>query len=188
MYHDRVGGEGGFLENTIRMNLLKGLRLGFEEICVDFWDFRRGVPEPPFLLLLINKETKMNLEQQHYSHQTPAIGLPPVSRQVTEHMHGSLYRLCSDQDHIDRETLSTTAISRSGAVRQSLLRRGGAHEPPSDSDRPHRRRRRARDRLLNHSMAKAFTRLPNRRGLRQPQRRHLLRQARARVALSDSLN
>ena len=52
VYHDRVGGEGGFLENTIRMNLPKGLPLGFGEICVDFWDFRRGDPEPPFLLLL----------------------------------------------------------------------------------------------------------------------------------------
>ena len=52
MCHDRVGGEGGFLENTIRMNLPKGLPVGFGEICVDFWDFERGVPEPPFLLLL----------------------------------------------------------------------------------------------------------------------------------------
>ena len=51
VYHDRVGGEGEFLENTIRMNLPKGLPLGFGEICVDFWDFRRGDPEPPFLLL-----------------------------------------------------------------------------------------------------------------------------------------
>ena len=48
VYRDRVGGEGGFLENTIRMNLPKGLPLGFGEICVDFWDFWRGVPEPLF--------------------------------------------------------------------------------------------------------------------------------------------
>ena len=52
VYRDRVGGEGGFLENTIRINLPKGLPLGFGEICVDFWDFERGDPEPPFLLLL----------------------------------------------------------------------------------------------------------------------------------------
>ena len=52
VYRDRVGGEGGFLENTIRMNLPKGLPLGFGEICVDFWDFRRGDPEVVFLLLL----------------------------------------------------------------------------------------------------------------------------------------
>ena len=52
VYRDRVGGEGGFLENTIRISLPKGLPLGFGEICVDFWDFRRGVPEPLFLLLL----------------------------------------------------------------------------------------------------------------------------------------
>ena len=50
---DRVGGEGGFLENTIRMNLPKGGPLGFGEICVDFWDFERGAPEVVFLLLLI---------------------------------------------------------------------------------------------------------------------------------------
>ena len=42
----------GFLENIIRINLPKGPPLGFGEICVDFWDFRRGAPEPPFLLLL----------------------------------------------------------------------------------------------------------------------------------------
>ena len=53
VYHDRVGGEGGCLENTIRMNLPKGLPLGFAEICVDFWDFRRGDPEVAFLLLLL---------------------------------------------------------------------------------------------------------------------------------------
>ena len=53
VYRDRVGGEGGFLESTIRMNLPKGLPLGFREICGDFWDFWRGVPEPPFLLLLV---------------------------------------------------------------------------------------------------------------------------------------
>eukprot|EP01048_Picozoa_sp_COSAG05_P006163 COSAG05_NODE_387_length_10460_cov_18.410096_7_plen_180_part_00 len=35
------------------MNLLKGLPLGFGEICVDVWDFRRGAPEHTFLLLLI---------------------------------------------------------------------------------------------------------------------------------------
>ena len=34
------------------MNLPKGAPLGFGEICVDFWDFERGVPEPLFLLLL----------------------------------------------------------------------------------------------------------------------------------------
>ena len=46
------GVRGGFLENTIRINLPKGPPLGFGEICVDFWDFERGAPEPPFLLLL----------------------------------------------------------------------------------------------------------------------------------------
>ena len=54
VYRDRVGGEGGFLENTIRMNLPKGAPLGFGEICVDFWDFERGAPEVVFLLLLTN--------------------------------------------------------------------------------------------------------------------------------------
>ena len=34
------------------MNLPKGLPLGFGEICVDLWDFRRGGPEVAFLLLL----------------------------------------------------------------------------------------------------------------------------------------
>ena len=53
VYRDRVGGEGGFLENTIRINLPKGLPLRFGEICVDFWDFERGAPEPLFLLLLV---------------------------------------------------------------------------------------------------------------------------------------
>ena len=53
MYHDRVGGEGGLLENTIRMDLSKGLPLGFGEICENFWDFRRGVPDHTFLLLLL---------------------------------------------------------------------------------------------------------------------------------------
>ena len=36
------------------MNLPKGLPLGFGEIWGDFWDFRRGAPEPLFLLLLFN--------------------------------------------------------------------------------------------------------------------------------------
>ena len=45
VYRDRVGGEGGFLENTIRTSLPKGLPLGFGEICVDLWDFERGDPE-----------------------------------------------------------------------------------------------------------------------------------------------
>ena len=58
VYHDRVGGEGGFLENTIRMNLPKGLPLGFGWICVDFWDFRGGEPEVAFLLLLLGKPNK----------------------------------------------------------------------------------------------------------------------------------
>ena len=58
VYSDRVGGEGGFLENTIRINLPKGPPLGFGEICVDFWDFERGAPEPPFLLLLMEKRVK----------------------------------------------------------------------------------------------------------------------------------
>eukprot|EP01046_Picozoa_sp_COSAG06_P057536 COSAG06_NODE_11247_length_1539_cov_1.263889_2_plen_85_part_00 len=49
---DRVGGEGGFLENTIRISLPKGPPLGFGEICGNFWDFRRGDPEVVFLLLL----------------------------------------------------------------------------------------------------------------------------------------
>ena len=55
MYRDRVGGEGVLLdlENIVRINLPKGLPLGFEEVCVDFWDFRRGDPEHPFLLLLL---------------------------------------------------------------------------------------------------------------------------------------
>ena len=55
VYHDRVGGEGGCLENTIRMNLPKGLLvpLGFGEICGNFWDFRRSVPEHTFILLLL---------------------------------------------------------------------------------------------------------------------------------------
>jgi len=35
VYRDRVGGEGGFLENTIRISLPKGTPLGFGEICVD---------------------------------------------------------------------------------------------------------------------------------------------------------
>ena len=52
VYHDRAGGEGEFLENTIRISLPKGLPLGIGEICVDFWDFWRGVPEVAFLLLL----------------------------------------------------------------------------------------------------------------------------------------
>eukprot|EP01048_Picozoa_sp_COSAG05_P020567 COSAG05_NODE_3526_length_2009_cov_18.687958_1_plen_74_part_10 len=47
------GKRGGFLENTIRMNLPKGAPLGFGEICVDFWDFWRGDPEVAFLLLLL---------------------------------------------------------------------------------------------------------------------------------------
>ena len=53
VYRDRVGGEGGFLENTIRISLPKGPPLGFGEICVDFWDFERGAPEVVFLLLLV---------------------------------------------------------------------------------------------------------------------------------------
>ena len=53
VYRDRVGGEGGFLENTIRINLPKGPPLGFGEICVDFWDFWRGAPKVAFLLLLL---------------------------------------------------------------------------------------------------------------------------------------
>ena len=52
VYRNRVGGEGGFLENTIRMNLPKGLPLGFGEICVDLWDFERGGTEVAFLLLI----------------------------------------------------------------------------------------------------------------------------------------
>ena len=55
VYRDRVGGEGEFLENTISISLPKGLPLGFGEICVDFWDFRRGVPETTFLLLLVDE-------------------------------------------------------------------------------------------------------------------------------------
>ena len=62
VYRNRVGGEGGFLENTIRMNLPKGLPLGFGEICVDFWDFERGGPEVAFLLLL----TPYGLPLRHY--------------------------------------------------------------------------------------------------------------------------
>ena len=44
MYFDRVGGEGGFLENTIRINLPKGLPLGFGEICGETEIFG-GVPQ-----------------------------------------------------------------------------------------------------------------------------------------------
>ena len=46
-----VSGRG--ITHTIRMNLPKGAPLGFGEICVDFWDFERGAPEPLFLLLLV---------------------------------------------------------------------------------------------------------------------------------------
>ena len=53
VYHDRVGGEGGFLENTIRISLPKGPPLGFGEIWGDLWDFERGAPEHTFLLLLL---------------------------------------------------------------------------------------------------------------------------------------
>ena len=66
VYRDRVGGEGGFLENTIRINLPKGPPLGFGEICVDFWDFERGDPEVVFLLLLIDSTI----------HLLPPIGHP----------------------------------------------------------------------------------------------------------------
>ena len=48
VYRDRVGGEGGFLENTIRISLPKGPPLGFGEICVDFWDFWRVGQNPYF--------------------------------------------------------------------------------------------------------------------------------------------
>ena len=41
------------MENYCGCFFLKGPPLGFGEICVDFWDFERGVPEPPFLLLLM---------------------------------------------------------------------------------------------------------------------------------------
>ena len=52
VYRDRVGGEGGFLENTISISLPKGLPLGFGEICVDFWDFRRVGQNTPFYYYL----------------------------------------------------------------------------------------------------------------------------------------
>ena len=55
VYRDRVGGEGGFLENTIRISLPKGPPLGFGEICVDLWDFERGAPEVAFLLPVLLK-------------------------------------------------------------------------------------------------------------------------------------
>ena len=70
VYRDRVGGEGGFLENTIRMNLPKGLPLGFGEICVDLWDFERGDPEHLFLLLLgcAHLHTFSGFTQPYYSY------------------------------------------------------------------------------------------------------------------------
>ena len=60
------GERGGFLENTIRISLPKGPPLGFGEICVDFWDFRRGGPEVVFLLLLVLYRTKSALRFKRF--------------------------------------------------------------------------------------------------------------------------